>query len=187
MDLLAFEDIYRSAGIKGPRMGYTIGKVIEMLESEHIKGLPTETKRSSLLMALEAAGVPVDEVLQDATLRQRAITSYEAIQRKHLEEYEARKAQENVTIQAEAERVAAEYAARISRNLDEVAREKDSFRKWQSKKQYEAQRIGDAVTLCLTQSSAPTAINTKPPADRDRMAAFRELAANNEPVLVHRS
>jgi hypothetical protein len=185
MDLLAFDDIYRSAGIKGPRLGYTIGKVIEMLQSEHIKTLPTDTKRSSLLMALEAAGVPVDEVLQDATLRQRAITSYEAIQRKHLEEYEARKAQENVTIQAEAERVAAEYAARISRNLDEVAREKESFRKWVSKKQYEAQSIGDAVAMCLTQSSAPV-INTKPSADR--MAAFRDLAAaQNDPVLVHRS
>jgi hypothetical protein len=96
VDLMPFEEIYRSAGIRGPRQGYTIGKVIEMLHSEHIKNLPAEMKRSSLLMALEAAGVQVDEVLQDATLRQRAINSYEAIQRKHLEEYEARNAQENL-------------------------------------------------------------------------------------------
>ena len=123
VDLMPFEEIYRSAGIKGPRLGYTIGKVVEMLHSEHIKSLPAEMKRSSLLMALEAAGVQVDEVLQDATLRQRAINSYEAIQRKHLEEYEARKAQDNCAIQAEAERVAAEYAARISGNLDEIAHE----------------------------------------------------------------
>src|SRR5690242_12614060 len=153
VDLMSFEEIYRSAGIKGPRLGYTIGKVVEMLHSEHIKNLPAEMKRSSLLMALEAAGVQVDEVLQDATLRQRAINSYEAIQRKHLEEYEARKAQENCAIQAEAERVAAEYAARISGNLDEVAREKDSFRKWQVRKQHEAQSIADAVALCVTPSS----------------------------------
>ena len=86
-------------------------------------------------MALDAAGVQVDEVLQDATLRQRAINSYEAIQRKHLEEYEARKAQDNCAIQAQMERVAAEYAARISNNLDEVAHEKDNFRKWQCRKQ----------------------------------------------------
>ena len=103
VELLAFDEIYRSAGIKGPRLGYTIGKVIEMLHSEHIKNLSAEMKRSSLLMALEAAGVQVDEVLQDATLRQRAINSYEAIQRKHLEEFEARKAQENCAIQAEAD------------------------------------------------------------------------------------
>jgi len=182
VDLLPFEEIYRSAGIKGPRLGYTIGKVIEMLHSEHIKSLPAEMKRSSLLMALEAAGVQVDEVLQDATLRQRAINSYEAIQRKHLEEYEARKAQENCAIQAEAERVAAEYAARISGNLEEVAHEKESFRKWQAGKQVEAQGIADAVALCVTQNSGG---NGKLPADR--MAAFRELAgATADPAFAHR-
>jgi hypothetical protein len=183
VDLLPFEEIYRSAGIKGPRLGYTIGKVIEMLHSEHIKNLPAEMKRSSLLMALEAAGVQVDEVLQDATLRQRAINSYEAIQRKHLEEYEARKAQENCAIQAEAERVAAEYAARISGNLEEIAHEKESFRKWQAGKQLEAQGIADAVALCVTQNSGG---NGKLPADR--MAAFRELAgATADPAFAHRS
>jgi hypothetical protein len=183
VDLMVFEEIYRSAGIKGPRLGYTIGKVIDMLHSEHIKSLPAEMKRSSLLMALEAAGVQVDEVLQDATLRQRAISSYEAIQRKHLEEYEARKAQENCAIQAEAERVAAEYAARISANLDEVAGEKESFRKWQAKKQHEAQGIADAVALCVTQNSAGNAR-----ASSDSMAAFRELAAaTTDPAFSHRS
>jgi len=177
-ELMVFEEVYRSAGIKSPRLGYSIGKVIEMLHSEHIRNLPTETKRASLLMALEAAGVQVDEVLQDATLRQRAINSYEAIQRKHLEEYEARKAQDNCTIQAEMERVAAEYAARISCNLDEVAREKDSFRKWQVRKQHEAQSIADAVALCVTPSSGKTSA--------DPMSAFRELAATGDPAYVHR-
>lgn len=174
MDLLDADEIYRSAGITGPHLGYTIEKIIEMLQSEHIKMLPAEAKRSSLLMALEAAGVQVDEVLHDANLRQHALTSHEANQRKRLEEFEARKAQENVTIQAEAERVAAEYAARISQNLGEVARTRDSFRNWQSKKQQEAQRIVAAVALCFSHSDAP-ASNGKPPADR--MAAFRELAA----------
>ena len=177
-ELMVFEEIYRSAGIKSPRLGYSIGKVIEMLHSEHIRNLTTETKRASLLMALEAAGVQVDEVLQDATLRQRAINSYEAIQRKHLEEYEARKAQDNCAIQAEMERVAAEYAARISSNLDEVAREKDSFRKWQVRKQHEAQSIADAVALCVSPSSTKTGA--------DAMSAFRDLAATGDPAYVHR-
>jgi hypothetical protein len=177
-ELQPFEEIYRSAGIKGPRLGYSIAKVIEMLQSEHIRNLPNETRRASLLMALDAAGVQVDEVLQDATLRQRAINSYEAIQRKHLEEFEARKAQGNSTIQAEMERVAAEYSARISNNLDEVAREKDSFRKWQAKKQHEAQRIAEAVALCVTQGSPKTGA--------DSMTAFRELANAIDPAFVNR-
>jgi hypothetical protein len=178
-ELMTFEDIYRSAGIKNPRLGYSIAKVSEMLHSEHIRNLPTEMKRASLLMALEAAGVQIDEVLQDATLRQRAINSYEAIQRKHLEEYEARKAQDNCAIQAEMERVTAECGARISNNLDGVAREKDACRKWQARKQHEAQRIADAVAVCVTQYGA------KPAADP--MSAFRELAgAASDPTYVRR-
>jgi len=178
-ELQPFDEIYRAAGIKGPRLGYSIGKVIEMLLSEHIRNLPNETKRASLLMALDAAGVQVDEVLQDATLRQRAINSYEAIQRKHLEEFEARKAQDNCAIQAEMERVAAEYAARISNSLDEVAREKDSFRKWLAKKQHEAQRIAEAVALCVTQGGTKAAAT-------DSMNTFRELANAIDPAFVNR-
>jgi hypothetical protein len=173
-DLLPFEEIYRSAGIRGPRLGYSVSKVIEMLHSEHIRDLPTETKRASLLMALDAAGIQVDEVLQDATLRQRAINSYEAIQRKHLEEYEARKDQENCAIQAEMERVTAEYRARINANLDEVARGKDAFRKWQTKKQHEAQRIAEAVALCVTHSGTLM--------QPDSPSARRELAGALEPL-----
>ena len=175
-DLLPFDEIYRVAGIKGPRLGYSISKVIEMLHSEHIRNLPTETRRASLLMALEAAGVQVDEVLQDATMRQRAINSYEAIQRKHVEEYEARKAQENCAVQAEMERVTAQYLARINGSLDEVAHAKDTFRKWQAKKQNEAQRIAEAVALCVTHGGAQ---------QPESISSFRELA-NGEPSFANR-
>ena len=58
-ELMVFQEIYRSAGIKSPCPGYSIGKVIEMLRREHIRNLPTETRRASVLMALEAAGVHV--------------------------------------------------------------------------------------------------------------------------------
>ena len=56
-ELLSMEDIYRAAGIVGPRRGYSINKVVEMLRSEHIRGLSKEMKRALVLMALDAAGV----------------------------------------------------------------------------------------------------------------------------------
>jgi len=56
-ELMVFQEIYRSAGFKSLRLGYSIGKVIEMLRSDHMRNLPTETRRASMLMALEAAGV----------------------------------------------------------------------------------------------------------------------------------
>ena len=48
-DLLMLEDIYRTAGIMEPRMGYSITKVVEMLRSDHLRGLGDEVKRASRL------------------------------------------------------------------------------------------------------------------------------------------
>ena len=149
VELLPMEDIYRAAGIINPRRGYSINKVVEMLHSEHIRGLSKEMRRAAVLMALDAAGTPIDEVLQDAKARQDALDSYEAEQRKQVEAEWARKAEENVQIEAELERVKAHYMARISRNLNAVAREKATFSSWLAMKQQESQRMSEAAELCL--------------------------------------
>ena len=65
-ELMCMEDIYRAAGIMSPRRGYSVTKVVEMLHSDHMRGLPKEMKRAAVLMALDAAGVSADEVLRDA-------------------------------------------------------------------------------------------------------------------------
>jgi hypothetical protein len=149
LELLSMEDIYRVAGIVGPRKGYSINKIVEMLHSEHLRGLSKEMKRASVLMALDAAGVTVDEVLQDAKARQDAIDSYETEQRKQFEAQLARKAEENAQIQAEMERVKARYTERLRRNLDGMAREKATFGNWLTAKQQEAQSMAEAVDLYL--------------------------------------
>jgi len=149
IELLSMEGIYRAAGIINPRKGYSISKVIEMLHSEHIRGSSKEMKRASVLMALDAAGISVDEVLQDARMRQEAIDAYETQQRKELEALLARKAEENIQIQAELERVKARYGERLRRNLDGMAREKATFGNWLTMKQQQSQSMAEAVELCL--------------------------------------
>jgi len=162
IELLPMEDIYRSAGIMNPRKGYSINKVIEMLHSEHIRGLSKELKRASVLMALDAAGVSVEEVLQDAKVRQEAIDSYETQQRREFEALLARKAEENVQIQAELERVKARYGERLRRNLDGMAREKATFGNWLTMKQRESQSMAEAVELCLKTPASEPASNGVP-------------------------
>ena len=149
VELLAMEDIYRAAGIMLPRKGYSIKKVVEMLNSAHICGLPKEMKRVALLMALDAAGVPIDEVLRDAEARRDALDSYETAERKQVEAEWARKAEENLQIQAELESIRAHYTARIGRNLEGVAREKATFDSWVTLKQEECRSIAEAAELCM--------------------------------------
>jgi hypothetical protein len=152
-DLLPLEDIYRATGISTLRMGYSINKVIEMLNSDHLRELSSDIKRASVLMALDAAGISVDEVLKDAKLRVSALNSYEAGQQKHLEEYEAGKVRENAEIQLEMERVTAHYLDRMKRNMDEVAQVRTPFSNWQTMKQQEAQRFSEAMALCVKRTA----------------------------------
>jgi hypothetical protein len=148
VQLLPVEDIYRAAGIITPPKGYSVSKVVEMLRSEHIRGLSPEMKRAAVLMALDAAGVPLAQVQQDAKARQEALDSYEAAQTEQVDAEWARKAEEVSQIQAELESIKAHYQARITRNLEGVAREKATFGTWQTMKQQEVESMAEAAELC---------------------------------------
>ncbi|MFY9949296.1 MAG: hypothetical protein WAK27_11395 [Candidatus Sulfotelmatobacter sp.] len=154
IDLLPMEDIYQAAGIANSKKGYSIHKVVEMLNSEHMVGLANETKRAAVMVALEAADISLGQVQQDAKTRQEALDRYEVEQTKLIEAEWARKAEENIRIEEELERVKAQYAARVKRNLDEAAREKSKFDRWLAMKQQEVKSISAAMDLCLKREVA---------------------------------
>ncbi len=147
----SFEEIYQNAAVKPARLPYTILKVAEMTSSPHLAGMAPETKRCSLLMALEAAGAEVEDLLQDAVVRQRALNDCELAQQTRLREFETAKTEENRRLQEDLDRLTAEYMSLMQANLDEVAREQDQFRAWQKRKDTESQRITDAATFCVPQ------------------------------------
>src|SRR6516164_11611221 len=156
----SFQEIYEAAEITVPPHGFTILKIIDLLQSEHIRNLARDVKRSSLLLALEAAGVKAQEVVQDAVRRDKALDTYESLQQKALQEQEARKTQENQQLQAEIEKRINEMQSRIQANNDEVAKEKERFFGWQLKKQQEEQKIADAMSY-FTSEKPITAAGSK--------------------------
>jgi hypothetical protein len=185
-DLLPLEDVYRATGILDARAGYNVIKVVEMLSSSHIRELPDDMRRASVLMALDAAGISVEEILKDARLRLEALATYEADQERRLQESESRKLQENAEIQLEMERVSEHYLERMNRNLDEVAAERNPFSNWQTMKQQEVQRIFDAVGLCEKNVISKTSSATPPPSEAGVVVATAanessELAAKHGP------
>ena len=151
---VSFDQIYNSAAVKPPRIPYGILKVADMVNSQHLSGMSGEVKRCSLLMALEAAGAEVEDLLQDAVVRQRALNDYEESQKTRLKEFEQVKTDENNKIQAELDRLTGQYMSRIQANVDDIAREQDHFHLWQKQKQQEAQRITEAATFCVPQGCA---------------------------------
>jgi hypothetical protein len=163
-NLTSFNEIYDAAEIRPPAHGFTIMKVGEMLRSEHIRSLPKDVKRSSVLVALEAAGAPLEDVIQDAVKRDRALDTFERVQEKSVADLEARKTQENQQIQIEMDRVTAEYRARIQANNEAIAKEKERFFAWRLKKQEEEQKISDAVSYFVTVNPITTGGTAAAPA-----------------------
>lgn len=159
----SFDEIYNAAEIHPPVHGFTIMKVAEMLRSEHIRTLPREVKRSSVLVALEAAGVPLQDVIEDAVKRDRALDTFERVQERSAGDLEARKTKENQQIQAEMDQIVAEHRARMQANNEEVAREKERFFGWRLKKQEEEQKIADAVSYFVTDNPITTGGPPAPP------------------------
>lgn len=152
----SFQEIYDAAEIHPPPHGFTIMKIGDMLRSEHIRSLPRDVKRSSVLVALEAAGAPLQEVIEDAVKRDRALDTFEHVQEKSVADLEAAKTKENQQIQTEMDRVVADYRARIQANNDAVAKEKERFFAWRLKKQEEEQKISDAVSYFVTENPIAT-------------------------------
>jgi len=151
-----FDEIYRAAEIQPPAHGYTITKITEMLQSERIRALPAEVKKNSVLLALDAAGVKIEEVIEDAVKRDRALDGFERVQQKSLDELEAHTAQDNSQIQAELDRLTQEHKARIQANNDEVAKQKERFYAWRLQKQQEEQKIAESVSYFVAENPITT-------------------------------
>jgi hypothetical protein len=147
-----FDEIYQAAEIPPAPQGYSIMKVAEMLQSEHIRSMPTDVKRSTILVALDAAGVDIKDVIQDAVRRDKALDGYERVQERAITDLEARKNQENAQIQSELDKYVAEQRAKIQSNNDDVTKEKERFFGWRLKKQQEEKKISDAVAPFVTEN-----------------------------------
>src|SRR6266700_1327046 len=156
-----------AAEIAAAPQGYSILKVAQMLESEHIRNLPSDVKKSSVLVALDAAGADVKDVIQDAVRRDRALDTYERVQQRAVEELESRKSKENSQIQAEIDKYLTEQRAKMQANSDEVAREKERFAGWRLKKQQEEKKIADAVGYFVSENPITTGpVSAQPPVSK---------------------
>ena len=160
--------VYESAKIVAPAHGYTVLKVADMLRSEHIQSLPAEVRRKSVLVALDAAGVKVEEIVEDAVRRDRALDTFERVLQQRADELAATTAAENQQIETEIAARVAELRARIDENTRKVAAEQAELRAWRSRKQAEESLIAEAIGHFVSEnpiSAAPAAAESQGDAD----------------------
>lgn len=159
-------EIYASAQIPTPAHGYTVLKVADMLQSEHIRALPADVKHKSILVALDAAGVKVAEIVEDAVQRDRALDTYERVLQKNLEELRSQKDAENKAIEEEINTRVAELRAKIEQNTADVKQEQDSLLAWRVHKRLEEDRIAEAVGHFVSPNPISTTSTSTPSKDK---------------------
>ena len=125
-------------------------------DSEHIRALPADVKRKSVMVALDAAGVKVTEIVEDAVRRDRALDTYERVLQKSLEDLRAKTAAENQQIEDEIAQRVAELRARIDENNKRTKREQDEFLAWQARKHQEEETIATAVSYFVSENPITT-------------------------------
>jgi cell division septum initiation protein DivIVA len=178
--LPTFEEIYRKSTFKSntTTAEWNILKVADMLSSEHLQGLSLSAKHSALMMAFEASGVAVEDILQDAVQRQRVLNEYEEAQLRRLQEIESIKQRDNERLAAEMESVCAQFRARIQAGMDDIERERQSFREWQELREHEQRRIADAAGACVSGDPALSETSVTRLLEKNAAAAgrYRESA-----------
>ena len=152
--------VYTSAQIPVPSHGYTVLKVAEMLRSEHLQSLPSEVKRKSIMVALDAAGVKVTEIVEDAVRRDRALDTFERVLQKHVDDLATAVAAENARIEEEINQRVAELRTRIDENTRRVRVEQDELTAWRARKHQEEATIADAVSYFVSENPITTPAGT---------------------------
>jgi len=148
--------IYAAAQISAPAHGYTVLKVAEMLQNEHIRSLAPDVKQRSIMVALDAAGVKIADIIEDAVRRDRALDTYERVLQKSLEDLRAQKAAENQQIREEIDTRVAELRARVEQNDAELTAEQNNLLAWRVQKRQEEDRIAEAVGHFVSENPITT-------------------------------
>ncbi len=165
-----FEDVYRKAGIKSPVHGYGVERVYRLLTSRRLVGLDRSVRRSALLTALDAAGVPASDVSQDAVLRRKALTAFEAEKALELQSLRSRNESRAEALQDTVETFTRQKQSQIER----LAQGSTSAVRAQSdleiRKRMEQDRLYRSLAYFL-EPLPPPAAYPSPQIERDRPAA----------------
>jgi len=161
----SFEAVYEEAGIALPPHKYGVDKVSEMLESKRLASLGRDVKATAVLAALEAAQVPIRDVIQDAVLRDKALDDFEAAKEAEVKELKARSEARVAAIKDEIDALLREKNAEIE-GLKKAAEDTErAFVELQARKHKEEDRLHEVVSHFIEGPENPitTARRAAPP------------------------
>ena len=163
-EVVDFGAVYAEAGIELPPHGYGIDKVAEMLEGKRLQTLSREVRATAVMAAIEAAGVPLRDVIQDAVKRDKALDAFEAAKGREIQELHARTETRMEAIKTEMDAFLRERNTELEALKAAEERANRSFLELQTRKRREEDRLASLVGHFLEGGDNPITTSAKAPA-----------------------
>ncbi len=170
-DVADFGAVYQEAGIELPLHGYGIDKVAEMLESKRLAPLAREVRAAAVLAALEAASVPVRDVINDAVQKDGALDTFESAKEREVQELCQKADERIVAIKDEIDAFLREKNTEIESLKKASEGAQKAFVDLQARKRREEDRLHEIVSHFIEGTDNPVttqkspAPKAKPPAE----------------------
>lgn len=159
--------IYASAGIEAPAHGFTVDKLIEMMDAEEFAALDPPVKAqviTGLLRRLPTGAVDIDDIVDDAARRDRALDAFEAFLSDRVQRTADEVTASNAELQLEIDELSRRNAELMEANRQRLRDEEDRLERWLEKKREEEQRLFEAVQPFVEANP----VTREEPADDDR-------------------
>ena len=159
IDVSDWSAVYREAGVHPPPHGYGVDRVSEMLETKRFGSLDRDTKRKAIMVALEAAGVSIRDVIQDALMRDHALEAFERAKQREVEELRARTEGRVKTIQQELETVIRESNSELERLKRATEESGPAFAQFHERKRREEERLRGVLAHFVREEDNPIVLS----------------------------
>lgn len=144
----ALEQVYASAGIQPPAHGFTVYRLIEMLEAEEFRGMDAATRArviAGMLRRLPTGAVAIDDIVRDAAARDGALDAFERFLADRVTRQLQDADEKNRVLQAQIEELTKANTALMEENRAAVEAERARLERWLVRKRAEEDRLFDAV------------------------------------------
>lgn len=163
-DVDDFTAVYDEAGVALPPHGYGVDKVAEMLQSKRLATLGREVKATAVMAALEAAGAPMRDVIQDGVRRDAALDAFESAKETELRELQRQSAARVQSIKEEIDGFLRAKNAEIEELKQATEGAEKAFASLQTKKRNEEERIQEVVAHFIEGAENPITTGPRPAA-----------------------
>lgn len=142
---VGFDQVFDAAGLKPPTHGWTIPRLQQLLLTEQYKAMPRPAAQQAILGQLAADKAPVEDLVQDAVLRDKALDAFESfVFKKMTTRVEARQAR-NAQIEEQIRTLRDEQ----SRLEEEARADQERWDQWHQRKTALEEDLAHAVGYVL--------------------------------------